>query len=504
MSRVIASAATSTSRWHIGFLALAGALLGLRLAPTWAFVVDDTYIPARYAAHLLEGDGLRYSLGLPLIEGFTSPLWVALLAVSSALGVGVHTAATSLGVLGGLLGLGAVWMLARALGAGRWAVLAPLLLALEPHYAAVTTNGLESSLFIAAIGWALAAVLLGWGRVAGVALAMLVLLRPEGIALAVLIALWPAPVGRSLRLAAVGGPSAALILGRLVYYGSLLPNTAAARVHDPWMVRAIHNLGTLEALWWHWLAVALALVVGLGLARRRGALLVGLAASTLLAAASLVYWWMPAARLLVPVVALSAAALAAGSRALPRRAALATCGGLAALMLLGPQGSVVLAGVKRDAMLPGNPAELAARHLGGQLAPDAWVALRDAGAFAWAMGTDVRVLELHPRALSLPHPQGLDATLPDGIPEAPEIVLVTHRRVDALRSAFPEDEAWLRARPAAYVWLGRVRQHQHRAYDLYARAELSLEPLPPELLLATPIPELAGRVAMPPGRRNSE
>jgi len=66
----------------LGFLVA----LGLRAATLWPFTVDDTFITLRYAKHLAQGLGPVWNPGGPLVEGYTSALWVLLLALPEALG----------------------------------------------------------------------------------------------------------------------------------------------------------------------------------------------------------------------------------------------------------------------------------------------------------------------------------------------------------------------------------------------------------------------------------
>ena len=66
-------------------LAVALALLLLH-AFRYDFVADDAFITARYVRNLLAGEGLVYNPG-ERVEGFTSPLWAASLALLGALGV---------------------------------------------------------------------------------------------------------------------------------------------------------------------------------------------------------------------------------------------------------------------------------------------------------------------------------------------------------------------------------------------------------------------------------
>jgi arabinofuranosyltransferase len=99
---------------------LAAALLccGVLLATArafWPFTVDDTFISMRYAKHLAEGLGPAWNPGGPKVEGYTTALWMALLAVPHLFGLDALLFAKAGGLvlmLGSLL-LGA--LLAREL-----------------------------------------------------------------------------------------------------------------------------------------------------------------------------------------------------------------------------------------------------------------------------------------------------------------------------------------------------------------------------------------------------
>ena len=224
-----------------GRLSLAVAALGVcvalwQLAYYFPRTVDDMFIFLRYAENLVAGHGPVYNLGEP-VEGFSSPLWTALLALGVA--IGVH------GVIWAkLLGFGAYAALAlgidafarerlklgRLTRAGAFA-----LLACNAYIASWTMYGLETPAYLALLAWT--AVSLGRRMDAptprnGVALALcasaLCLSRPEAplylLALGFALALEP------LRLGAVRARvirSVAPALGVIVLYGGYV----ALRVH---------------------------------------------------------------------------------------------------------------------------------------------------------------------------------------------------------------------------------------------------------------------------------
>jgi arabinofuranosyltransferase len=85
---------TAPSRWQrllaVGLLALTGLafalLLASRVRELWPFTVDDTFITLQYAKHLARGMGPVWNVDGPRVEGYTSALWLVLLALPELLG----------------------------------------------------------------------------------------------------------------------------------------------------------------------------------------------------------------------------------------------------------------------------------------------------------------------------------------------------------------------------------------------------------------------------------
>lgn len=230
---------------------MSGAIIA-RLHAQGSFAVDDGFIVLRYATHLLQGQGLVYNVG-ERVEGFSSPLWIALL-----------------GLVGGVSRL--VWgpdpahleFLNRALGVAATAgcVVATFLFvrrrfALPFVYqlgaaAAVLLSwplifwsgaGLEAPLF-ALLLVLVADRLLGEAPFVGgrrvttaLLLSALAVCRPEGALFVAAaggvscgVAVRGERRGAVSALACVGLVYAALLGARLAYYGALLPNTFHAKV----------------------------------------------------------------------------------------------------------------------------------------------------------------------------------------------------------------------------------------------------------------------------------
>lgn len=206
------------------------------VAQGWFFagsLIDDAYIFFRYADHLLAGDGPVFNPG-ERVEGFTSPLWLLLLAVAHKAGLGYAAAVTIFGLLASACTLPLVARLACRAAPPAAALLAPLLVALHPGQAMWAVHGLETALFILLLvaGWAAVTV---WGRpfLAGLLLGLAFWARPEAVLLVATLAglrLWRGQWRVASRLL-LGAAVAALPLLALrwFYYGSLVPNTFHAK-----------------------------------------------------------------------------------------------------------------------------------------------------------------------------------------------------------------------------------------------------------------------------------
>ncbi|MBN2577196.1 MAG: hypothetical protein JXP73_21725 [Deltaproteobacteria bacterium] len=232
-----AAVARSTDRradWGT-WLALAMAALGFAYAlyVHRHFIHDDAFICFRYAERLLDGKGLTWNDG-ERVEGFSSPAWLAQIAVLARLGIAAPLAALGLG-LAYALALMVLWRRARAAPIGLLALLT------VPGFAMWTWGGLET---ISACFWLLAGVHLvrgmrsralsrNGGLLLGGALAALAQSRPEGIAVAaaLLAAAWPSRRQSGFAVAAVilGAVFASYEVFRLAYFGDFIANGARAK-----------------------------------------------------------------------------------------------------------------------------------------------------------------------------------------------------------------------------------------------------------------------------------
>ncbi|MBW2258684.1 MAG: hypothetical protein JRI25_29425, partial [Deltaproteobacteria bacterium] len=202
--------------------------------------------------------------------------------------------------------------------------------------------------------------------------------------------------------------------------------------------------------------------------RNRPFAIVGATTLLLIAVPLRVVLWMPGGRLLLPAVALCLCALVAVADATaPRRRRFGWAAAVVvAALLVSPLTPHVRRYDQRHSVLPGNGAERAASHLGRHAPEGAWLVTRDAGVVPFFVGTGVHVAELHPQALTQPHPNGGKADYAAYVPQNPAFFVAVVRTAD--QKSFTYGDAYL----------GRVHQHHRRHYDVWVRADLDIPPLP--------------------------
>lgn len=310
---------------HRSWSVLAAALVPLLLL-TWRFdwLCDDAYITFVYARNLAEGHGLVYNPG-EWVEGYSEFLWAVILAGGQVVGLSPLLLSRLLSVAAAVL-LAHVTtraIVARAPGAPAAQHGAALFLGCLPPLGVWATSGLATLPFAAAIAtlfhltWSGSRPAAAWRL--GLVGAVAALLRADG-AWWVAFTLGPAILAglrspRGWRAPLVGAALAAGVFlvhvaWRHATYGDWLPHTARAKVGVSAYAFArgsdyvVHFLLTFPG-------VLLALVLGLGGARRAWSALVVVAAT--LAYAPLVGGdFMAFGRFLVPMLPLVAVALAAG------------------------------------------------------------------------------------------------------------------------------------------------------------------------------------------------
>lgn len=216
--------------------ALAGAcLLFLRVLISTAWQCDDAYITHRSAANWLSGHGPVFNPG-ERVQAFTHPLWMGLSALCQGL---AGEAYFSVLVVSIGLSLLAALLLARAVAVDRWAgVLAVLAMSASGAIVDFGTSGLETPLLYVLVGLGLAMADPAPGP-RGVGAWALLCAAVGLVRLDALLLLGPAAVlclgrvgRRAWPAAALGAlPLLAWEIFSLVYYGSLVPNTALAKLN---------------------------------------------------------------------------------------------------------------------------------------------------------------------------------------------------------------------------------------------------------------------------------
>lgn len=236
-------------RWKRA-VALSAALCWFAALALWHrnVIIDDPWISFHYARNLLEGNGLVLNPG-ERVEGYSNFLWVLLSAMPIRLGIDPLGA---MQVVSWLCCAATFWLMALKLpwfedreGGGFAGV---FLLAGSFPFAVWAMGGLETSLYallvllVAAFSAAVDDRRGGWrtGILAGLALAVASMTRPEGAMFAAIPAgmlAWRARRGErvaagrlALGLAVFGALFGAYLGWRLSYYGHLLPNSATAKL----------------------------------------------------------------------------------------------------------------------------------------------------------------------------------------------------------------------------------------------------------------------------------
>lgn len=204
----------------------------------WQYTVDDTFITLRYAGNLAQGNGVVFNPG-DYTEGYSSTVWVFVLAGIARLGFDTLAAAKVLGLLASLsLCLLMYFVLHRMSVDPPIRFLTVLVLATIPGLHIHGVSGMETLPFALSIAVLIALPLLTSSpHLRNLLLPPLLLLiaafRPEGVLLfAAASAVWIIRAQRSrLRILVILAWVALILLFvlRYWYYGSLLPNTWMAK-----------------------------------------------------------------------------------------------------------------------------------------------------------------------------------------------------------------------------------------------------------------------------------
>lgn len=217
-------------------LLLSASLLFLSLCTVfWPFISDDTLISVRYAARLLEGQGLTWTDGRP-VEGYSNLLWILVISGLGTFGIDLVAASRLTGICSGILILFLISHIHRFLSPIAHAG-ALFTAAASLPFAVWAIGGLEMPLFCLLLLSAYVAALSTQNQthLIGVFLAAATLTRADGIicaaAFGVCLFLQRRQAFRPLTpLAYVMAAFVGQVLFRYLYYGDFVPNTAYAKV----------------------------------------------------------------------------------------------------------------------------------------------------------------------------------------------------------------------------------------------------------------------------------
>jgi len=194
----------------------------------WRVTLDDAYITFRYARHLAQGYGLgAWNRTGEHVEGYSSPLWMLLLAGAAWLGGDLRIASK---VFGTAAALTVIAVLFRRRD-DRPAVLSGVFLVLYLPFMLYAASGMEAVAFTSLV----TLVLVGPAHWQPIVTPLLVAMRPEGALVAgtdVLALAWRRERWQWVAATAIAGGLAlvAITAHRWVTYGALAPNTYYAKV----------------------------------------------------------------------------------------------------------------------------------------------------------------------------------------------------------------------------------------------------------------------------------
>ncbi len=267
--------AKATLRWLLSAWSIAAlfALIAVfEVQGTRGLSVDDIGIFYRYAQNLASGHGWTYNIGQSDPGGITSPLYVMLLAGLSKTGLTIPAAATGLWIAGITTASTSLYGALRRTGHPIAGFTGGLLLVTSPWM--VVVRGMESAVFIGLLG---AALWLYVGQryvLCGVALALLVITRPDGEFFAFALAFvhlyryhkipWRTVFSAVTVLAAWG-------LYAAIFVGQIVPDTLQSKIYTS-RTEQSGSLFFFTGLWINpkgggfgtW-AIALAALGGIGL-----------------------------------------------------------------------------------------------------------------------------------------------------------------------------------------------------------------------------------------------
>lgn len=226
---------------------LAASLLTLAAALVLrGFIVDDAWIPVRYAEHLAAGLGYRFNADGAATDGVTPLPWAPWLALWAWLGAPPLLVARATSALGML---GAAWLVGRAVGRsdGPRLRLAPLVVFGAAPVGAWAVGGLETGAVVALVALGVTTPRDG---LATAALGLTAAMRPECLPMALVLAAarGAVPRTRAAHALAAAAPFAAVVATRIACFGRPVPLSVLAKPADlshggPYVVAGLILLG---------------------------------------------------------------------------------------------------------------------------------------------------------------------------------------------------------------------------------------------------------------------
>lgn len=325
-----------------------------RIYGTDVALIDDAFIFFRYAKHWAQGLGLVWNAGEPPVEGVSSLLYTALLALGIRLGLDVVVWATVLNLGLALLVLGLLGRCAARRFSPLPSWLPPLLLAAMPAFAFWTGTGMDTLLFTFLLTLSVMWVLDERWVWAGVGFALLSMARLDAVPLFLFTLLFVAAWQRDGRpLLRMGAGFLPLFLPffllRWHYFGWLLPNTYYAKTGGGWLalVEGARYVGAFLRQPRFWLLFLLAFVGGWRVRSWQVGYVGSVILLLLLRAVFAGGDWMPHFRLFVPLLpclallsALGVSVLFEGGR-VPRGLGMGVVSGVLVVVLMGPSWQVL-------------------------------------------------------------------------------------------------------------------------------------------------------------------
>jgi hypothetical protein len=220
VARVVGALSALLFLWHVWYL---------------NYTPDDAYITFRFAQNWIEGRGIVFNPG-EYVEGYTNFLWMTISALGMKVGFGPLWVCKVLGVASGVVTLYVTTKTAEALGGDpELSSFAALVLAAHGSFAVWCISALETGFFAMLVTLAIYWCIREPTRpiLASCVFALVVTTRPDGyyFLFAAVILRWVLDRTFPWQLLSFSVPVALLHNGwRLLYYGSLVPNTMSVRL----------------------------------------------------------------------------------------------------------------------------------------------------------------------------------------------------------------------------------------------------------------------------------